>query len=151
MPPDCIFCSIVEGKLPCYKVYEDGSFLAFLDIFPNTRGMTLVIPKKHHSSDIFELPEKTYLELMKASKKVAKAMEKGLNVKRVAFVCEGLGVDHMHVKLYPLHGLNEKFKEFYAPEKKFFEKYEGYVTTLLGPRADDKELEKTAQKIKKQI
>lgn len=144
---ECIFCKIIQGKIPCEKVYEDKDFLAFLDIFPNTKGMTLVISKRHYPSDIFEIPEDIYLKLMKAAKKVAKAIEKGLGVKRVAFVCEGMGINHTHIKLYPLHGLNEKFEETWAPKKKFFEKYEGYITTQLGPRADDKELKEIAKKI----
>ena len=44
---DCIFCKIVAGEIPCYKIYEDEKYLAFLDIFPCTEGHTLVIPKKH--------------------------------------------------------------------------------------------------------
>ena len=47
MEKDCIFCKIVRGELPCYKIYEDEEFLAFLNIFPSTTGHTLVIPKKH--------------------------------------------------------------------------------------------------------
>ena len=44
---DCIFCKIVAGEIPCYKIYEDENYLAFLDIFPSTEGHTLVVPKKH--------------------------------------------------------------------------------------------------------
>src|SRR5688572_9179355 len=44
---DCVFCKIVAGELPCYKIYEDEQYLAFLDIFPSTEGHTLVIPKEH--------------------------------------------------------------------------------------------------------
>ena len=53
---DCIFCKIAEGKIPCHKVYEDEEFLAFLDINPNTRGMTLVIPKKQSIVNIETWP-----------------------------------------------------------------------------------------------
>lgn len=44
---DCIFCKIIKGEIPSYKVYEDEEFLGILDIFPNTKGMTLLIPKNH--------------------------------------------------------------------------------------------------------
>ena len=44
---DCIFCKIIKGEIPCYKVYEDDDVLAFLDISQTTKGHTLVIPKKH--------------------------------------------------------------------------------------------------------
>ena len=47
MNNDCVFCRIVRGELPCYKVYEDNDFLSFLDIRPLSRGNCLVIPKKH--------------------------------------------------------------------------------------------------------
>src|SRR3990167_2161669 len=74
-----------------------------------------------------------YQEFFLAAKKVSKLLEKGLNVKRVAIVMEGLGVNHAHIKLYPVHGLEKKFKETWAKEKKFFEEYEGYISTQLRP------------------
>lgn len=145
---DCVFCKIVKGEIPCYKVYEDEEFLAFLDIFPNVRGMTLVMTKKHYPSYAFELPEEVYVKLMKVSKKIAKTIDKALNVKRTAMVMEGMGINHVHIKLYPLHGLEKEFEEMWAPEKVFFEKYRGYITTQLGPKANDKELEEIARKIR---
>ncbi|MCD6444824.1 hypothetical protein J7L70_07495 [Candidatus Bathyarchaeota archaeon] len=69
---------------------------------------------------------------MAAAKKVAKILERGLSVKRVAMVMEGMGINHAHIKLYPLHGLKEKFEETWAKERVFFEKYEGYISTQLG-------------------
>jgi len=72
---------------------------------------------------------------MVVAKDVSVLLEKSLGVKRVAVVMEGLGVNHAHIKLYPLHGLDEKFKETWAKEKIFFEKYEGYISTQLGPQA----------------
>ena len=53
---ECIFCKIVAGELPSYKVYEDANFLAFLDIYPRTKGHTLVIPKKHYQW-VYDVPE----------------------------------------------------------------------------------------------
>lgn len=47
---DCIFCKIASGEVPCHKVYEDDSVLAFLDIFPHAKGHTVVIPKKHYTT-----------------------------------------------------------------------------------------------------
>ena len=69
---DCIFCKIVKGEIPCYQIYEDKDFLGFLDINPNTKGMALVLPKKHYDSYIFEMPEDEYQKLMQVAKKVAK-------------------------------------------------------------------------------
>ena len=86
---------------------------------------------------------------MKAAKKVALMLDKSLKVKRTALVMEGLGVNHAHIKLYPVHGLNEKFQEMWGERKVFFKKYEGYITTEIGPQKSPEELKKIAEKIKK--
>ncbi len=145
---DCIFCKIIKGEIPCAKVWEDDDFIAILDAFPNTKGMTLVLPKEHYDSYIFDESEEFYEKIMKASKKVAKMLEKGLGLQRIALVMEGMGVNHAHVKLYPLHGVDEKFKEMWADKKIFFDKYQGYISTQLGPKADPEELNKVAEEIK---
>ena len=67
--------------------------------------------------------DKGYAELMKAAKKVAQLLDKKLNVRRTALIMEGLGVNHAHLKLYPIYGLDKKFEETWANERKFFEKY----------------------------
>jgi diadenosine tetraphosphate (Ap4A) HIT family hydrolase len=105
--PDCIFCKIMKGEIPSVKIWEDNNHLAILDINPNTEGMTLIITKKHYDSDYTEMPNKSYKDLMIASKKVAKILKKELKVNKVAIVIEGLGVNHMHVKLYPIYPSNE--------------------------------------------
>ena len=69
--------------------------------------------------------------MMAAAKKVAGVPEKAFGITRVAMVMEGMGINHAHIKLYPLHGVTEKFKEMWASEKVFFEKYEGYISTQL--------------------
>lgn len=144
---DCIFCKIIEGKIPSVKIWEDKNFIAILDAFPNTKGMTLVMPKNHYDSDAIEMKEKIYSNLFSAAKKVAKILKKGLKVNRVAIVMEGIGVNHAHIKLYPLHGVGPKFKATWAKEKAFIKKYQGYLTTQLGPQADVKELQKIAKQI----
>lgn len=148
---DCIFCKVVEGKIPSVKIWEDDGFLAILSNHPNTEGVTLVLTKKHYDSYIFDMKDKLYKNLMLAAKKVARLLEKGLNVKRVAMVMEGMGMNHAHVKLYPLHGLDEKFKEMFGNKEVYQDKYEGYVTTLEGPKKSIEELEKVAEKIKKRL
>lgn len=55
--PNCIFCKIIAGQIPCYKVFEDDTVLAFLDIQPLVPGHTLVIPKAHHASVMAIPPE----------------------------------------------------------------------------------------------
>ena len=145
---NCIFCKIISGEIPSVKIWEDENHIAILDINPNTKGVTLVITKEHFNSDATDMPDEAYKELMIAVKKVVKILERKLNVKRVAIVMEGLGINHVHIKLYPIHGLKEKFEESWGKEKVYFEKYEGYITTQLGPEKSIKELNKIAEKIK---
>jgi len=145
---DCIFCKIAGGEIPCAKIWEDKDYLSFLDINPNTKGMALVIPKKHFNSYTIDMNDEDYNKLFLAAKKVAKLLDKKLKVKRTAIVMEGLGVNHAHIKLYPIYGLDNKFKEIWAPEKIYFEKYQGYISTQLGPKADISELNKLAKEIR---
>ena len=130
---DCIFCRIAKGEIPSVKVWEDDKHLAILDIRPNTEGMTLVIPKEHYNSDPTEMPDEQYSELMIAAKKVAIILKEKLGVGKVASVLEGLGVNHIHVKLYPIYPSDEK---------------EGYITTQLGPQKSTEELNEIAEKIR---
>lgn len=143
-----MFCKIVKGEIDSAKIWEDNEFLAILDTNPNTKGMTLVLTKQHYDSYAFDMPEEVYQRFMSASKKVAKILEKGLNITRIAMVMEGMGINHAHIKLYPLHGITEKFKEIWAKEKVFFDKYEGYISTKLGPKVDISELKKLAEELK---
>jgi len=146
---DCIFCKIVEGKIPSVKIWEDENFLAILDNQPNTEGMTLVLTKEHYDSYAFDMPKEAYKRFLVATKKVARILEKGLNIPRVAMVMEGMGVNHAHIKLYPLHGVNEKFKEMWAKDKIYFDKYDGYISTQLGQQKTIDELKQIADKILK--
>ena len=148
MVENCIFCKIAKGEIDCAKTWEDENFLAFLDGNPNVKGMTLVIPKKHFDSYAFDMVEKNYLDLLLATKKVAKMLDQKLKIQRTAMIMEGLGINHVHIKLYPIFGLNEKFKETWSKERIFFEKYEGYISTQLGPKANINELKKLAEEIK---
>ena len=115
------------------------------------KGMTLVIPKKHFHSDAFLMPDNDYQELLLTAKKVVEVLKKGLSVHWVTLILEGLGVNHVHVKLYPMHGVEKEFKETWAKEKVFFDTYQGYITTQLGPQASQEELNKIAEEIKNKI
>ncbi len=149
MKRDCVFCKIVKGEIDSAKIWEDDEFLAILDIMPNMKGMTVLLTKKHYGSYIFDMPEDVYLRFMSAAKKVAKILEKGLGVVRVAMVMEGTGFNHAHIKLYPLHGLKDKNQEIRAEERIFFDKYKGYISTKLGPKeVDINELKKLAEEIR---
>jgi len=147
---DCIFCKIVSGESPSYKVWEDDNYLAFLSIFPNTEGTTVIIPKQHYDSYPFDLPDNILSDLMIATKKVAKLLDSKLgDVGRTAMVFEGFGVDHVHAKLFPMHGT--KMKEWRPIESKvdkYFDKYEGYISSHDYKRADDDSLATLAKKIR---
>jgi histidine triad (HIT) family protein len=145
---DCIFCKIISGEIPSSKVWEDDKFLAILDINPNTEGVTLVMPKNHHDSYAFGQGDTFLQEFVQATKTVAKKLEKALEVKRVGMVWEGMGVNHLHAKLYPFHGLGEEYEEMeHGTEKVYFENYPGYITTQLGEQADFDKLADLAKKI----
>jgi histidine triad (HIT) family protein len=146
---DCTFCKIISKGNNSSLFWEDDDFVAILDKYPNTKGQSLVLPKKHYDSNILKLADPVYSELMLASKKVAKILEDNLHVKRVALVCEGMGINHAHVKLYPLHGLESEFVEMLGTHQVYYEKYNGHITTLLGPEASQDVLTTLATKLKK--
>jgi len=106
-----IFTKIVLGEIPSYKLAEDDNYLAFLDINPNAKGHTLVIPKKE-SNKLFDLDQKEYLDLMSFSYRVAKAIEKTVPCKRIGMSVIGLEVPHVHVHLIPINTMsNMRFVE----------------------------------------
>ncbi|MEZ4822408.1 MAG: HIT domain-containing protein [Ignavibacteria bacterium] len=138
--PDCIFCKVVKGEIPSYKIYEDEKFIAILDLFPNTKGMSLVLTKDHYDSYAVDMDDEIYSEFFLAAKKICKMLDEKLGVSRSTIVMEGMGINHAHIKLYPMHGLDKEFKAIESPERVFFEKYQGYTTTLMGPQATEEEL-----------
>ncbi|WEG73729.1 HIT family protein [Vagococcus intermedius] len=111
---NCIFCKIVKGDIPSYKVYEDEAVYAFLDITQVTEGHTLVIPKKH-VKDIFEYDEDLASNLFARVPKIARALEKtfpemaGLNLvnnnKELAYQ----SVFHSHLHLIPRYSKQDQF------------------------------------------
>ena len=97
---DCIFCKIINGEIPSYKVYEDDIILAFLDINPMSIGHTLIIPKEHYK-DLEDIDNNTLNHIMEISKLLKKKLEEKLN-------CDGLTLiqnngDVQEVKHYHLH------------------------------------------------
>jgi diadenosine tetraphosphate (Ap4A) HIT family hydrolase len=143
----CVFCRIERGEIDALKFYDNGEFYAILDINPNTPGMSLVIPKKHYESYAFEMPDDVLGRFIIACKQVAKILEKRLACKRVGMIMEGIGINHTHMKLYPIHGISRKYVSIIHPQRVFFEKYPGYMTSLLGPKASKSELEKIYKKL----
>ena len=101
-----IFTKIINGEIPCYKVAETDSFLAFLDVNPNAKGHTLCVPKMEVDK-IFDLDKETYRGLMDFSREVAIAIEKTIDCKRVGISVIGLEVPHVHVHLIPLDSMED--------------------------------------------
>lgn len=95
-----IFTKIIKGEIPCYKIYEDDKTIAFLDIHPESKGHTLVIPK-NEVDKIYELPDEDYNALMSTVKKLSKHLEEKLNA-RILWKVVGTDVPHAHVHLMPL-------------------------------------------------
>ncbi len=145
---DCVFCKIASGELPSAKIWENEEFMAILDGSPNVKGMTLVMPKNHHDSYVFDMQEDVAARFYLAAKNGARMLEKAFGISRVAMVMEGMGVNHAHIKLYPLHGVTEKFKEMWAKDRVWFDQYDGYVSTQLGPAMPLEERMEIARQIK---
>ena len=101
-----IFTKIIKGEIPSYKVAEDENFYAFLDINPNAKGHTLVVPKKEVNK-LFDLEEDLYNGLMRFSRKIAIAIEKAIPCERVGMAVIGLEVPHVHVHLIPLKKMED--------------------------------------------
>ncbi len=104
---DCIFCKIVDGTLPSYKIYEDDKLLVFLDAFPSVYGHTLIVPKKHFQ-DLDDIDSEILNHIMNVSKKIKLMLEEKLN-------CDGMSIqqnngDLQEVKHYHLH-LKPYFKD----------------------------------------
>jgi histidine triad (HIT) family protein len=146
----CIFCQIAAGEAPAHKIWEDEKHTAFLTIFPNTEGFSVVIPKDHYSSYFAEVPEEVTLGLVAAAREVVKKIDKAFpDVGRTALMFEGFGVDHLHAKLMPLHDTaSDTWKQHLSKVKTYFKTYEGYISSHDGERADDAVLASVAEKIR---
>ncbi|MBD3280343.1 HIT domain-containing protein [Candidatus Dojkabacteria bacterium] len=137
---DCIFCKIVKGEIPSYKVYEDDDFMAILDAFPAYKGHSLIIPKKHYQ-DIFDMPEDLAGKAMQIGKKIATAMENSLDADGYNFVqnnreFSGQVVMHYHLHVIPRYkDMSEPGVEYALHGKKRYE-------------PSDKEKKETAEVIK---
>lgn len=105
MSDNCIFCKIIKGEMPSYKIYEDEHTLAFLDISKDVDGHTLVIPKTH-AVNVLDITEENYLNVVKTVKKVAEHYVnncgyEGVNILNASDASAGQSVFHLHFHLFP--------------------------------------------------
>ena len=111
---DCIFCKIVNGEIPCHKVYEDDDVLAFLDISQTTKGHTLVICKEHHKNLLY-VPKDILAKVMGAAQKIAQAQVASLGAKGVNIInntneVAGQTVMHFHVHVIPRYSNDDALR-----------------------------------------
>jgi histidine triad (HIT) family protein len=104
-PMDCIFCAIVAGRAPCFRIYEDERVLVFLDIFPNSPGHTLLIPKAH-AENLYESEPDDLAAVVRTSKRIAQTLRRelefdGLSVVQLNGAAAGQTVFHYHMHLIP--------------------------------------------------
>ena len=137
----CFFCRLIQGKEKRWLVYEDDHHVAFLTPFPNTPGFTVLATREHQPSYVPSIEEGRYLELLTTARSLALMLDSKLGTQRTGIVMEGMGVDHAHVKLIPMHGIpNGEWKAMLSGHPEFSEHYQGYLTTNDGPRMCDEDL-----------
>lgn len=150
----CIFCEISAGNISSDLVFwQDEEFMAFLSIDPNTEGFSCVIPKRHFNSDVLKIPDSVLQRFILAAKKAAQILENYFeDVGRVGLIAEGTGVDHAHLKLFPMHGTEflkkGKWQQVSSGKKFWFDKYEGWISSGSGPMANIKKLKELAEELK---
>lgn len=150
----CPFCEIGAGRLQTATFWEDSEFMAFLSVDPNTEGFSCVIPKQHFGSDVLKMPDDVLQRFIIAAKKVSQILENYYeDTGRVGLIMEGTGLDHAHIKLAPMHGTENMkkgvWKRFLSGKEHWFDKYEGWISSASGPKADREKLKEVAEKIKK--
>lgn len=97
-----IFTRIIKGEIPCYKIFENEKFLAFLDVAPLANGHTLLVPKRE-IDNIFDVEDDDLSEMIVIAKKISKAIKKSIPCKRIGIAVIGLEVPHAHIHLVPLN------------------------------------------------
>lgn len=125
---DCLFCKIINGDIPCYKIYEDEFVLAFLDINPDCDGHTLIIPKKHFT-DLDDIDSDTLNNINVVAKKIKKLLEERLNCDGISLLQNNGAVQeikHYHLHLKPYYNNKKsieliKHSEFIKEPKEIYE------------------------------
>jgi len=150
----CVFCEIADGNLETPGIFwESDKFLAFLSKWPNCEGNTVVIPKAHCDSDVLEMNENDLRDFIVAAKEVSGILKRHFSdVGRIGLIMEGTGINHAHIKLYPMHKTEYmkrgEWKQIHSDIDTYFEEYGGYLSSNDGPEGNDNELKKLANKLK---
>jgi histidine triad (HIT) family protein len=132
----CIFCQIVKGKIPCYKVYEDKDFLGFLDIRPLTKGNSLLVPKKHYRW-VDDIPN--FGAYFTAAKKIAQASQRALGSYATCYITLGFEVSHAHIRIVPRYKNKKDDQQPGMPKLKIINHY------------SEKEMQKIAKEILNEV
>ena len=104
---DCLFCKIIKGEVPSYKLYEDDEVIVIMDAYPNVDGHTLIIPKKHYDT-FMDIPDDLVLHINNIAKKYTKIIMEKLNAKELSVMVNygnSQKIKHYHMHLLPNNGL----------------------------------------------
>ncbi|KAI4159482.1 MAG: hypothetical protein LQ342_006561 [Letrouitia transgressa] len=135
-----LFSNIVRGQTSQWRIWENKTHVAFLTPFGNTRGFTVLVPRRHLTSDIFALHFEEYRDLTTAAYEVAQNLKKAFNIDRCGIFFECYEIDYAHAKLVPVHQEDMPREGLYnrlLDRTDFHESYKGFLTTQLGPPAKD--------------
>ena len=137
-----LFTRIIRGELQQWRVWEDDSHVAFLTPYANTPGLTVLVPRRHLSSDIFSIKDELYCKLMAAAHTVGTILKGSFGISRCGMIFEGLEIDYAHVKLVPVQQEYSNIGEFWEKQpamdiESYQESYKGYVSSLDGPLFKD--------------
>lgn len=154
---NCIFCEIaqwIRAPLWWWLFRENDDYMARLSPFPNTEWCTVLIPKKHYDSDVLHMPDAKLQDFIIVAKKVAKVLEDHFeDVGRVGLMMEGTGIDHAHIKLFPMHWTwhmkTGQRKQYHSNNTSYYAKYDGYLSSNDWPREDDHVIQGLASQLKK--
>lgn len=153
----CIFCEIAQwmrAPLGWGLFREDEDHMARLSPFPNTEWFSVVVPKKHYGSDVLAMPDAKLQAFVLAAKKVAKILETHFeDVGRVGLMMEWTGIEHAHIKLFPMHGTwhmkTGERKQYHSNNTSYYAKYDGFLSSNDWPREDDHVIQSLASQLKK--
>ena len=137
---DCLFCRLIRGDLPSYRVYEDDDFVVLLTIHPINPGHAMVVPRAHVDS-FYQLEDRLYVPMMLLVKRLARAIKVAFAPLQVVMETSGVGNRHVHVHVLPVYGLYDRVpqevlerQEAYSPPAEELAKVAQTLTNYMGSR-----------------